>query len=485
MGKLFKINNETCKKHKNGLFDLGGGARFPKKFAQKLLATTVCIAMVLCTMPRGWGGYEANANVDIDVTLTVDFSKTPPEVRGVDELETHTGLTRVAINVTTIDPENPEWRILWTDGTGTTEMIGGGEPAQRTVTAASGCTRVALALWCDTHNASADFAGSDHFYVAAVPGLGAIFTRSAGSRARACSADVRLGLAMLFHDGRGGVEQLAYDSPAGVMGSSWTGVPAAVYIPPERLPVPLTSTSFRWVVDGTVTGYLDLTEIDWLNWPTAEDGGGGTQPPVEPGDDPGAEDDNYIEATVAVNGTQQRIRVYDPNGVLPAGTRLLAEAVTKHDTLDEDHEVEHLLAYNLSLVDADGEPVPMSLPQPVELWFEVIPGLDAKDLQVVLARLGEDIEFDEALKEADGKIWVVVKTNHFSPYALLDTRSADEKAAMQPQAPPPADHLPEENNRNVKTGDIVTTVTVASLSMVLVLALGVMLRLVKKNKFES
>ena len=53
-----------------------------------------------------------------------------------------------------------------------------------------------------------------------------------------------------------------------------------------------------------------------------------------------------------VKGHQQRLRVYDPNNVLPDGTKFEALAVTEHEHLDNDHEIEHLLSYNLSLLDA-------------------------------------------------------------------------------------------------------------------------------------
>ena len=173
-----------------------------------------------------------------------------------------------------------------------------------------------------------------------------------------------------------------------------------------------------------------------------------------------------LEQAVTVAGSTQRVRVYDPNGVLPDGAQFKVEVVSGHAGVDDTHEAEHVLSYNLRLLDAAGNPIQMPLSKPVELWFEVVPGLDVGDLQVVLVNtLGPDREFTERIETRDGGTWVVVTTDHFSPYALIDTFSEEEKAA-----------------RNPKTGDVLTTSAVTSLAAVLVMALGVMLRLVKNKK---
>ena len=187
---------------------------------------------------------------------------------------------------------------------------------------------------------------------------------------------------------------------------------------------------------------------------------------------------SFHEATVDVKGQQQRLRVYDTNKILPAGTQLKAEAVTRHEHLDDDHEIEHLLAYDLSLLDASGNPLHMPLDAPVELCFEVLDGLDKDELEVVLVKEFDDAEFEENLVDLDGASWVKVKTDHFSPYALTDLLSEDEKAALTQENSGP--------KNNVKTGDLTTQIAVAGLGMVLVLALGIMLRLItSKKKFEE
>ena len=96
----------------------------------------------------------------------------------------------------------------------------------------------------------------------------------------------------------------------------------------------------------------------------------------------------------------------------------------------------------------------------------MLAGLDKNELEVVLVKQFEDGEFEEQLVELDGASWVKVKANHFSPYALIDKLS--------------------DAKNNVKTGDRAAQVAVAGFGLVLVLALGIMLRLLtSKGKSEE
>ena len=132
--------------------------------------------------------------------------------------------------------------------------------------------------------------------------------------------------------------------------------------------------------------------------------------------------------------------------MLPEGTIFEALTVTAHEKLDDTHAIEHLLAYDLSLRDAQANPLNMPLDAPVELLFEVPDGLDKVELEVVLVQKFEDAEFAEELVESSGSHWVKVKIYHFSPYALIDKISPKEKAA-----------------RNVPTGDHAAQMTVSGL----------------------
>ena len=189
---------------------------------------------------------------------------------------------------------------------------------------------------------------------------------------------------------------------------------------------------------------------------------------------------SVLEDVVPTAFGDQRVRVVDPFNVLPIGTQLLVDAVPTHEGIDDTHTIEHVLSYSISLVDENGDALPMPLERPVELYFEVLDGLDEDELEGILIRSGIDGEFDERLVQMDGSRWVKVTTDHFSPYALIDTLSAEEKAVLNAQ---PENDLPASG---VPTGDVAAQTVVAGLGIVLVLALGIMLRLItNKKKFEE
>lgn len=109
----------------------------------------------------------------------------------------------------------------------------------------------------------------------------------------------------------------------------------------------------------------------------------------------------------------------------------------------------------------------MPLAKNVEIVFEVVKGLDKDDLEVILAQVGEDLQFEENLVNLDGVDYVGVWTNHFSPYTLIDKLTDEEKAAM------------------MKTGDEGTYFTIATMGLIMALALGLMINSrAKKKKFD-
>lgn len=172
-------------------------------------------------------------------------------------------------------------------------------------------------------------------------------------------------------------------------------------------------------------------------------------------------------AVTSVYGAAQLFCVSDLNSALPAGTTLSVKAVSEHGNLDVISDAEHTVSYNISLLDASGNPVPMPLAQPVRLWFEVLDWMDPEDIEIILAQDGEDTQFEEHLECIDGKYWVWIETDHFSPYTLVDKLSDEEKAAL---------------SNNVKTGDLVAELSVAGFCIVFVFALGIMISLIKNKK---
>lgn len=182
---------------------------------------------------------------------------------------------------------------------------------------------------------------------------------------------------------------------------------------------------------------------------------------------------NTLIADVTVNGQPQRIIVRGSYRALPQGTRLLAQVVARHADFDQQgYDIEHEIHYQITLVDESGNPLPMPLPEDVELLLQVIPGLDKSDLEVVLAQSGIDTQFDENLVEIGGESYVLVKTNHFSPYSLIDKLTEEEKAELNKAL----ENLSDKEKSAlgaVKTGDDPSYVTI--LGLVMILALGLML----------
>ena len=165
----------------------------------------------------------------------------------------------------------------------------------------------------------------------------------------------------------------------------------------------------------------------------------------------------------------QRIMVRGSYDVLPAGTQLVANVVSNSPDLDsQNYDMEHQFHYELSLLDKDGNLLSMPLEKKVELLFEVVDGLDQHDLEVILAQVGEDLQFEENLQSINGVNYVGVWTDHFSPYTLIDKLTDEEKAAV------------------MKTGDEITYFTISGLGLIMTLALGLMINSkAKKKRFDE
>ena len=164
----------------------------------------------------------------------------------------------------------------------------------------------------------------------------------------------------------------------------------------------------------------------------------------------------------------QRIILRGSYDVLPEGTQLVAEVVPNSPDLDPvDYDIEHQFHYDIKFLDANGAQLPMPLAKKVELLFEVVYGLTSDQIEVMYAREGEDVQFEEHLVNIDGVNYVEVWTDHNSPYTLIDKLTDEEKAAM------------------MKTGDEVTYFTISGLGLIMTLALGLMINSkINKKKFD-
>ena len=183
------------------------------------------------------------------------------------------------------------------------------------------------------------------------------------------------------------------------------------------------------------------------------------------------------DVTISVGGVarKQNIMVRDIYNILSDDTQLYVDVASEaHDELDTPiFDVEHGFHYNIKLLDAAGNELPMPLSAKVELLFECVEGLDVGQLEIVLADSLTDTQFEEDYQTYGDVQYVGVLTNHFSPYSLFDIQTEDEKAALG-------------KGKNNKTGDQAVQIAVAGLGSILVLALGIMLRLItRKKKFEE
>ncbi len=455
MVKLFKTNEMARETHKKPRFDLGGGARFSKKLAQNLFATTVCIAMVLLGLPRN--GIAAGMH-GVDIRgATVTYVDPHKAFCGetIDLTETFTlsvGGTRLV--------KGQDYKV--------TVMTVVGSSEDCSYCAKDARHAIVTVQGTGVYDGTMEVCTAYDMPILSVSLSGEL----TGRRDTSITGEslVRGKPFLLLLSGRGIEAEVTCTLGNQTVRSGWDG-----YTPPKCLLCPdegpcvlsLSHNYYSWTAKADFTHLVSRFCEHQQQWHYDSDGTA------------------YQEQTVQIGGTAQLIRVYDVNEVLDGDTTFTAEAVTTHETLDDGYEVEHLKAYNLSLVDADEKPLTVTLSAPVELWFEVPEGWDVHDLEVVLAQMFEDTQFEERIEEKDGKTWCVISTNHFSPYALIDKLSEEEKAAKNPTPPPTEGENSPGDGTNVKTGDTVTTATVAGLGMVLVLALGVMLKLNKKNQFES
>ena len=127
-----------------------------------------------------------------------------------------------------------------------------------------------------------------------------------------------------------------------------------------------------------------------------------------------------------MSGQNLKLIVENPNGVLPEGTQLFVKRVApgteRHKELiemrDPTHEAENIAFLEITLLDKDGNALPMPLKDKVHVLLEIPNGFDKDEMQVVLVGNGADVEFDETAVTIDGVDYIGFWSNHFSPYAF-------------------------------------------------------------------
>ena len=173
--------------------------------------------------------------------------------------------------------------------------------------------------------------------------------------------------------------------------------------------------------------------------------------------------------------------------------------------VDDTHNIERINFFMVNPT-VNGAAVTGDLDGSVYMEYEIPDGWG--DLEMVLVREGEDQEFDETVLEIDGKKYLAMWKNHFSPYAMIDKLTEEEQAALnldkltaeqKEQLNAALESLSEEElaqlketvdssstGASPKTGDEVTYLTVSGLGLLMTLALGLMLnsKIAKKKSDE-
>ena len=143
--------------------------------------------------------------------------------------------------------------------------------------------------------------------------------------------------------------------------------------------------------------------------------------------------------SIKYNGQNLSFILQDPYKVLADGTKLSGKLITPasarygelYSQLDNTlkNKIENIAFFELDLVNGRGENINGEIPGNVRILMQIPDGWDKDDLQAVLVMAGTDVEFEESVITIDGIDYLALWTNHFSPYAMIDTVSASDKTS--------------------------------------------------------
>ena len=220
---------------------------------------------------------------------------------------------------------------------------------------------------------------------------------------------------------------------------------------------------------------------------------------------------NNLAAETTVNiadGKKLKVFLQDPLGILKKDksdvlgidVKYISEGSARYNELmsqvDDDYPIEHINFFEVCPT-INGVPVTGNLDGSVYMEYEIPEGWDESDLEMILVRDSDDQEFDEKVLEIDSKRYLAMWKNHFSPYAMIDKLSDEEKAALESlnnkngtesdglnsqQEEKNSEDSPSDSTS--KTGDEITYFAVSGLGLIMTLALGLMLNS-KINKKKS
>ena len=207
-----------------------------------------------------------------------------------------------------------------------------------------------------------------------------------------------------------------------------------------------------------------------------------------------------VKAEVDVGGGKKlTVFLLDPLGVLKKNdsdvlgisVTYIKEGSARYDELmsqlDGDYPIEHINFFEVHPT-VNGKTKEGAIDS-VYMMYEIPEGWDESDLEMILVRDGDDQEFDEKVLEINGKKYLVMWKNHFSPYAMIDKLTDEERAALIAQQVESMDspNLDESKDNSkylasqVKTGDDSKSTVLMFTAMLIISGLFLEVCIKKKN----
>ena len=115
----------------------------------------------------------------------------------------------------------------------------------------------------------------------------------------------------------------------------------------------------------------------------------------------------------------------------------------------------------------------MPLRDTVRVLFQIPNGWDKEELEAVLVRPDDDVNFEEDVETINDIDYLAFWTNHFSPYALIDKLSAAEKQSL-------AEQIAAKERSAIKTGEAIGLYAV--LDAILLAAAGALVLILTKKR---
>ena len=204
------------------------------------------------------------------------------------------------------------------------------------------------------------------------------------------------------------------------------------------------------------------------------------------------------ETTVDVGGKKLTVFLLDPlrvlkkndSDVLGISVTYVEKGLARYDELmsqlDGDYPIEHINFFEVHPT-INGKAKEGAIDS-VYMMYEIPEGWDESDLEMILVRDGDDQEFDEKVLEINGKKYLAMWKNHFSPYAMIDKLTDEEKAALIAHQVESIDSPNSDESKDnskylasqVKTGD--NSMSTVLMSTAMLITSGLFLEVCIKRK---